>query len=280
MFIALTAQDLAAATEPFRRQGQPISLVPTMGALHRGHASLFDIAQHHSPCVVASIFVNPLQFSDPSDLQAYPLTPQADLDLCREHGVDVVYTPTATSMYPAGFATTVHIDGLTEIFEGQSRPGHFDGVATVVSKLFNACRPDIAIFGQKDFQQVAVIRRLITDLDLPIELIAAPTCRDDDGLALSSRNARLDPEARSRAANLWRGLSKARRQYQAGERNGRELEETVRRESAIPGIDLDYVAVVDHETLTSKTIADDRSVILVAAYVGGVRLIDNVLLGP
>lgn len=280
MIIALTARDLAAATESPLRQGQPIALVPTMGALHRGHASLFDTAQHYSACVVASIFVNPLQFSDPSDLRAYPSTLQADLDLCRQHGVDVVYTPTVASMYPTGFATTVHINGLTEVFEGHSRPGHFDGVTTVVTKLFNACRPDIAIFGQKDFQQATVIRRLITDLDLPIQLIVAPTCRDEDGVALSSRNTRLDPEARSRATNLWRGLSKARTQYHAGERLGRELEEIVRRESAVSGIDLDYVAVVDSETLENKTVADDRSVILVAAAISGVRLIDNVLLGP
>jgi pantoate--beta-alanine ligase len=167
VIIASTARDLAVATEQSRREGQRIALVPTMGALHRGHTSLFDIAKEGNTLVVASIFVNPRQFGDPSDFNAYPITLEADLDLCRQHGVDVIYSPTASTMYPSGFATTVHIDGLTDIYEGQSRPGHFDGVTTVVTKLFNACRPDCAVFGQKDFQQVAVIRRLILDLDLP-----------------------------------------------------------------------------------------------------------------
>lgn len=279
MIIAPTAHDLAAATKSSRRQERPIALVPTMGALHRGHTSLFDAAQQYSAFVVASIFVNPLQFGDSADLRAYPSTPEADLDLCRRHGVDVVYAPEAAAMYPSDFSTTVHIDGLTEIFEGAFRPGHFDGVTTVVAKLFNACRPDIAVFGQKDFQQAAVIRRLITDLDLPIELVVAPTQRDDDGLALSSRNVRLNPQSRLQATNLWRGLTRAHEQYRSGERDSRLLEDTVRRTCTVPYVELDYVAVVDCETLKGKPLADDASVILLAAMVDGVRLIDNVLLG-
>lgn len=279
MIIAPTPRDLADVTRASRREGRPIALVPTMGALHRGHASLFDTARENSAFVVASIFVNPLQFSDATDLRAYPSTPEADLDVCRRHGVDAVYIPTAATMYPSGFSTSVHIAGLTEVFEGASRPGHFDGVTTVVAKLFNACRPDIAVFGQKDFQQAAVIRRLITDLDLPIELVVAPTQRDDDGLALSSRNVRLDPESRLLATSLWRGLSRARDQYRSGEHDARVLEDAVRHTCTVPGVDLDYVAVVDRETLAAKSRADEQSVILMAAFVGGVRLIDNVLLG-
>lgn len=278
MIIASTARDLALATDQSRRQGQRIALVPTMGALHRGHTSLFDIAKDGNAYVVASIFVNPRQFGDPSDFDAYPITLEDDLDLCRHHGVDVVYSPTAATMYPSGFATTVHIDGLTDIYEGQSRPGHFDGVTTVVTKLFNACRPDCAVFGQKDFQQAAVIRRLIRDLDLPIELIVAPTTRAEDGLALSSRNIRLDPSSRELATNLWRGLSLAQKQFQTGERNVAVIRETVERICSQPGITLDYVAIVDRHTLELKIHCDDQTVILIAATVGGVRLIDNVLL--
>lgn len=279
MIIAPTAQELATATAPCRRQGRPIALVPTMGALHRGHTSLFDAAHRDSAFVVASIFVNPLQFSEPSDLLAYPAPLESDLELCRLHEVDAVYTPTARAMYPSGFATTVHIDGLTDKLEGQSRPGHFDGVTTVVTKLFNACRPDFAIFGQKDFQQAAVIRRLITDLDFPLEIVVAPTCRDDDGLALSSRNIRLTPEARTRATKLWRGLTAAKEQFDSGERHSEQLIETIRIICSIDGMELDYVEVADTETLETKPLADERSVILLAAVVDGVRLIDNVLLG-
>lgn len=278
MIIASTARDLAVATEQSRRQGQRIALVPTMGALHRGHTSLFDIAKKEDAFVVASIFVNPRQFGDASDFNAYPITLEADLDLCRHHGVDVVYSPTASTMYPTGYATTVHVEGLTDIYEGQSRPGHFDGVTTVVTKLFNACRPDRAVFGQKDFQQTAVIRRLIIDLDLPIELIVAPTARAEDGLALSSRNIRLDTQARELATNLWRSLSLAQKQFQAGERNVEIIRGTIERICTQPGIILDYVAIVDRQTLESKTHCDDQTAILIAATIGGVRLIDNVLL--
>jgi len=278
VIIASTSHQLTDVIGQCRRQARPIAMVPTMGALHRGHTSLFDVARRDSAFVIATIFVNPLQFSDPSDLESYPITLDADLELCRSHGVDAVYVPTAAVMYPQGFSTSVHIDGLTEILEGESRPGHFNGVTTVVTKLFNACQPDIAIFGQKDFQQAAVIRRLITDLDMPIELVIAPTMRDEDGLALSSRNVRLDGQSRILATNLWRGLSAALNQFAAGENRAHILIETVRDHCAAPGILLHYVAAVDTETLESKSQCDDHTVILLAATVGGVRLIDNVLL--
>lgn len=275
MIIARTVAELSEATG---RDGR-IALVPTMGALHRGHSSLFDVARRHAGVVVASIFVNPLQFGDPADLAAYPSTLDADLDLCRRHGVDVVYCPDATTMYPPGFATTVHIAGITDVLEGRSRPGHFDGVSTVVAKLLNACRPHLAVFGQKDFQQVAVIRRLVTDLDLAVEVLVAPTVRDSDGLALSSRNIRLDETARREATALWRGLARARGAFATGERDAETLCALVRDECRSPLIEIDYVAAVDDQSLRPADPCDERTVILLAATVGGVRLIDNVLLG-
>lgn len=275
MIIARTVAELSESTGRDRR----IALVPTMGALHRGHTSLFDEARRRADVVVASIFVNPLQFGDAADLAAYPSTLDADLDLCRRHGVDVVYCPDASTMYPPGFATTVHIGGITDVLEGRSRPGHFDGVSTVVTKLLNACRPHLAVFGQKDFQQVAVIRRLVTDLDLAVEVLVAPTVRDSDGLALSSRNIRLEDAARREAAGLWRGLTRARAAFGAGERDAEALCALVRDECRSPLIDFDYVAAVDDESLRPADPCDARTVILLAATVGGVRLIDNVLLG-
>lgn len=262
-----------------RRGGTLVALVPTMGALHRGHTSLFDEARRRADVVVASIFVNPLQFGDPADLAAYPSTLDADLELCRRHRVDVVHLPDASSMYPPGFATSVHVAGITDVLEGRSRPGHFDGVTTVVSKLLNATRPDLAIFGQKDFQQASVVRRMIADLDMPVELVLAPTVRDTDGLALSSRNVRLDGESRRAATALWRGLSAAKSAHDAGERTAAALSSIVRSQCASPLIDLDYVAVVDAESLQETETCDRDTVILVAAIVGGVRLIDNILLG-
>lgn len=276
MNVSRTAEELTATID--RRDDATIALVPTMGALHQGHTSLFDEARRRADVVVASIFVNPLQFGDPVDLAAYPSTLDADLELCRRHGVDVVYLPQASTMYPMGFSTKVHVSGITDVLEGRSRPGHFDGVTTVVAKLLNACRPDIAVFGQKDFQQATVVRRMMTDLDIQVRLVLAPTVRDTDGLALSSRNVRLDPAARESATALWRGLSAAKKAYDAGERSGGTLSTIVRSHCASPLIELDYVAIVDTESLVSKEICDDDSVILIAAVVGGVRLIDNVLL--
>lgn len=277
MIVTRTVAELSATID--RRTGSTVALVPTMGALHRGHTSLFDEARRRADIVVASIFVNPLQFGDPADFAAYPSALDADLDLCRRHGVDLVYVPDASIMYPLGFSTSVHVAGITDVLEGRSRPGHFDGVTTVVAKLLNACRPDIAIFGQKDYQQATVVGRMITDLDIQVRLVLAPTERDADGLALSSRNIRLDPESRRAATALWRGLSAAEKAYEAGERTAADLATIVRSHCVSPLVELDYVAVVDGESLVPEETCDDHTVILVAAVVGGVRLIDNVLLG-
>ncbi|MGA0878516.1 MAG: pantoate--beta-alanine ligase [Ilumatobacteraceae bacterium] len=277
MIVTRTVAELSAGID--RRHGTSVALVPTMGALHRGHTSLFDEARRRADVVVASIFVNPLQFGDPADLASYPSTLDTDLALCRRHGVDVVHLPDAATMYPPGFSTSVHVAGITDVLEGRSRPGHFDGVTTVVSKLLNACRPDLAMFGQKDFQQASVVRRMITDLDIQVRLVLVPTERDTDGLALSSRNVRLDPRARQAATALWRGLSAAKQAFDAGERTAEVLSTIVRSQCSSPLIALDYVAVVDAESLEPKQTCDDDTVILIAALVGGVRLIDNVLLG-
>lgn len=278
MIVTRTAEEISASLD--RRPGTTVALVPTMGALHSGHTSLFEESRRRADIVVASIFVNPLQFGDPADLAAYPSTLDADLELCRRHDVDMVYLPEASTMYPPGFSTSVHVAGITDVLEGRSRPGHFDGVTTVVAKLLNACRPDIAVFGQKDFQQATVVRRMIEDLDIQVRLVLAPTVRDSDGLALSSRNIRLDPESRRTATALWRGLSAAEKAHEAGERSADALSAIVHSHCASPLIELDYVAVVDAESLVPTGTCDEQTVILVAAVVGGVRLIDNVLLGP
>lgn len=275
MIIVRTVAELAEVLGGDRR----VALVPTMGALHRGHTSLFDEARRHADVVVASIFVNPLQFGDAADFATYPSTLDADLDLCRDHGVDVVYCPDAAVMYPPGFATTVHVGGITDVLEGHSRPGHFDGVSTVVTKLLNACRPQLAVFGQKDFQQVAVVRRLVADLDIGVEVLVAPTVREPDGLALSSRNIRLDGAARGEATALWRGLARARVAFGTGERDAGTLCDLVHDECRSPLIAVDYIAAVDRDSLVPTEVCDERTVILLAATVGGVRLIDNVLLG-
>ena len=252
-------------------------MVPTMGALHVGHVSLIRRAQSIGASVVVSIFVNPLQFGDSSDLATYPSDIDRDLDICRETSVDLVWAPSVEHMYPSGFATRVSVTGVSEPFEGRHRPGHFDGVATVVTKLFSVVRPDTAVFGAKDFQQVAVIKRLTSDLGLPITIDVAPTVRDHDGLALSSRNVRLDPPARTRALAIPRSLRAAEDAWKSGVRSSRELEAIVTTE--LGDLDIEYAAVVDPSTLSERTNDDDSAVVLVAATVGGVRLIDNVVLG-
>lgn len=252
-------------------------MVPTMGALHVGHVSLIRRAQSIGASVVVSIFVNPLQFGDSSDLATYPSDIDRDLDICRETSVDLVWAPTVEHMYPSGFATRVSVTGVSVPFEGHHRPGHFDGVATVVTKLFSVVRPDTAVFGAKDFQQVAVIKRLTSDLGLPITIDVAPTVRDHDGLALSSRNVRLDPPARTRALAIPRSLRAAEDAWKSGVRSSRELEAIVATE--LGDLDIEYAAVVDPSTLSERTNDDDSAVVLVAATVGGVRLIDNVVLG-
>ena len=278
MHILRTPQELSQSVDAYRAKGQSVAMVPTMGALHQGHASLFKIAHEHADVVVATIFVNPLQFNNSADFQKYPLQMDYDVQLLEEHGVHFLYAPTVDTMYDSGFSTSVSIDGITDLLEGASRPGHFSGVATVVTKLFSAGRPDVAVFGQKDFQQFAVIQRLVADLDMPIRLIMAPTIREEDGLAMSSRNVRLSRSARQEAVAISQGLLAAQDQFALGSRESKRLVESVVSVLAPTSAEIDYVKLVDAKTLQDATTASKGSVIVVAVVLDDVRLIDNLVL--
>ena len=273
--VVRTIRELEAVLEPKRRAGLVIGLVPTMGALHEGHLSLIRAARARCDVVVVSIFVNPLQFGSGEDLDSYPRDEEKDLRSAEIEKVDVVFAPSIAEMYDTARATTVHVAGIGERFEGASRPGHFDGVATVVAKLFGLVGPHVAFFGQKDAQQLAVIRRMVADLSLPVEIVACPTVRAPDGLALSSRNAYLSDDERARATVLWRALGAGAALVRSGGTTSdavREMESVV---AEVPGVSLDYAAVVDPETFDDPV--SGSSLLIVAARVGNTRLIDNLL---
>ena len=259
-----------------------LGLVPTMGALHAGHESLVRAARERCAGVVVSLFVNPTQFAAGEDLGRYPRTFAEDCAMLEREGVDVLFAPEAGEMYPAGFssqgaATFVEVAGIGDRLDGASRPGHFRGVATVVAKLFGIVGPDVAFFGQKDAAQVAVLRAMVRDLNMAVELVVCPTVREADGLALSSRNRYLSAAERGEALALSRGLRGAVRAWEAGEMRASELERVLRRELA--ELRLDYAAVVDAGTLEPVQEARAGALVAVAAWVGGTRLIDNVVLG-
>ncbi|MGE7206305.1 pantoate--beta-alanine ligase [Sphingomonas sp. NPDC019816] len=266
---------LVAALAALRADGVRIAFVPTMGALHVGHIALIEAAKRPGTKVVASIFVNPKQFGPNEDLGRYPRREQADIRMLTEAGCDLVWMPGVEAMYPDGHATTIHVAGVSEGYDGESRPGHFDGVATVVAKLFNQVRPDAAYFGEKDFQQLAVIRRMVADLDFGIEIVGVPTQRDDDGLALSSRNIYLDEEQRAKAVALPRALGVAARAIGRGEEPATVLADA-RATLTAAGFEVDYIALADAETLTPDPAADRPRRLLAAARMGATRLIDNV----
>ena len=278
MQILNTIAELRAWLRAARRQGQSVGLVPTMGALHEGHISLVRAAKASCDVVVASIFVNPTQFGPNEDFTRYPRTFEADCDLLRAEGVHAVFAPSAQEMYPAGSATFVEVAGLSDRLDGNSRPGHFRGVATVVSKLFIAAEPDRAFFGQKDAAQVAVLRRMTADLLLPVELIVCPIVREPDGLAMSSRNRFLSPKERSQALVLSRALETVRKAHAAGESRARELESTAATCFADePEVRVDYIAAVNGATLEPVEEAGPGTLFAVAAWVGTTRLIDNMI---
>lgn len=277
-------QRMASVSRKLRREeDKTIGLVPTMGALHDGHLSLVREARRMCDVVVVSVFVNPTQFGPGEDFERYPRDLTKDTTQLSDYNVEYIFAPAVEEIYPKGFATYVTVEGLSEQYEGASRPGHFRGVATVLTVLFNTVRPDFAFFGQKDAQQTLVVRRLVRDLAFDTEVVVLPTVREESGLALSSRNAYLSKDERRSAAVLYRALSQAREAYNEGERNARKLAEFVRTTvEAVPGVRLDYVGVTDGETMEKlDKIADDRPVLIsLAAFVGPTRLIDNILIQP
>ncbi len=269
---------MTAWSEGLRREGVTIGFVPTMGALHDGHRALIRAARLHCDALVVSIFVNPAQFAPHEDLATYPRPIAKDRALCREEGVDVCFEPTTTTMYPAGFQTVVTVPSVARRWEGESRPHHFGGVATVVTKLFGIVRPHLALFGQKDFQQAALVRRLVKDLDLGVRIIVRPTVREPDGLAMSSRNVYLSPEERRTAPIFYRALEAGRKAVERGVKDAASAQ-TIMREllAGEPAVRIDYLAVCDPATLEPLTTIGRQAVLLGAIRIGSVRLIDNVV---
>ena len=263
-----------------REQDKTIGLVPTMGALHEGHLSLVREARRMCDIVVVSVFVNPTQFGPSEDFDKYPSDLTKDTALLGDYNVDYIFAPPVEEMYPKGFATYVTVEGLSEQLEGASRPGHFRGVATVVTILVNTVRPDFAFFGQKDAQQALIIRRLVKDLAFDTEIVILPTVREDSGLAISSRNSYLTPEEQASAAVIHEALKRAKTAYKEGERSAGRLEILVRSTIELePRARVDYVSVVDADTLEHLDRLDERPMLIaVAAYVGKTRLIDNTIL--
>ena len=276
MQIVREMSDLASALSPWRKAGEKIALVPTMGALHAGHMALVNAARAGADKVVASIFVNPLQFGANEDLGRYPRQEAEDAKLLEAHGCDLIWMPTADQLYPPGFATTVSVAGVSERWDGEARPGHFAGVATVVAKLFTAVKPDLAFFGEKDFQQLAVIRRMTDDLGLGVEIRGVPTVRDADGLALSSRNAYLTADERHRALALPQALEEACDAILGGKPVDPVLDRARDRLSDAGFSQIDYFALVDAATLEPLEAATGEMRLIAAAVIGTTRLIDNV----
>ena len=278
MTIATTIDAAHAACSAARRAGKRIGLVPTMGALHEGHLSLVRIVQAKSDFVVVSIFVNPLQFGPTEDLSKYPRTFERDRTLLAKEGVDLIFAPTVAEMYPSRATTYVTVEGLSDRLDGQSRPGHFRGVTTVVSKLFHVIEPDLAVFGQKDAAQLAIIRRIVRDLNIPVQIVAGPIVREPDGLAMSSRNAYLNPQQRKQALVLSRTLRTVQERFQQGERCAEKLIAAGREVfTAEPNVRVDYFLVVDPESLEPIADITGQALVAVAAYVGATRLIDNIV---
>jgi len=279
MKICATIEEMRAASRAARGAGKRLGFVPTMGALHEGHLSLVRAAKNSCDVVAASIFVNPTQFGPNEDLAKYPRSFERDCELLEREGVELLFAPTVEEMYPAGSVTWVTAEELSGKLDGRSRPGHFRGVTTVVAKLFHIVEPDAAFFGQKDAAQVAVIRRMVRDLNLPVEIVACPIVREADGLAMSSRNAYLDAQQRKQALVLHRSLVRVQKMAEAGEHDSARLVAAGREEfDGESSVRLDYFEVVNPETLDPVADVSGCALVAVAAYVGSTRLIDNVLL--
>jgi pantoate--beta-alanine ligase len=279
MKICATISEARAACRDARTNRKRLGLVPTMGALHEGHLSLVRAGNAQCDAVAVSIFVNPTQFGPTEDLSKYPRQFDQDCQLLEKEGVDILFAPSVEEIYPDGQVTWVLVEGLSEKLDGRSRPGHFRGVTTIVAKLFHILQPDAAFFGQKDAAQLAVIRRMVQDLNFPIEIVACPIVREPDGLAMSSRNAYLNREERGRALVLQRSLQQVQRKFQGGERIAAKLiaaaKDVFARE---PQVVLDYFEIVDPDTLDSVERISQKTLVAVAAYAGSTRLIDNIVL--
>jgi pantoate--beta-alanine ligase len=272
--------DTRITCRDFRRSGKHLGLVPTMGALHEGHLSLVRAAKAATDAVAVSIFVNPTQFGPTEDLANYPRQFERDCQLLEREGIDLIFAPTSEEMYPNGAVTWVLVEGLSDKLDGRSRPGHFRGVTTVVSKLFHIAEPDVAFFGQKDAAQVAIIRRMVCDLNFPVEIRVCPIVRESDGLAMSSRNAYLNPEERERALVLRRSLLRVEARFQEGEKKSANLIRAALDVFAKqPDVRLDYFEIVDPDTLDPVEDISQPALVAIAAFVGNTRLIDNVILG-
>lgn len=280
MKVVRNINNMQTLSRDWRGAGEKIALVPTMGYLHEGHLQLVRQAAEQASKVIVSIFVNPTQFAPEEDYGDYPRDFSRDEELCRREGVDVIFYPSAEAMYPDGFSTWVIEDKLSNTLCGNSRPTHFCGVTTVVCKLLNAVLPDIAVFGQKDAQQALIIKRMVRDLNFPVEIILAPIVRDADGLAVSSRNVYLSDQQRRRALSLSRGLREALKAFDDGERDASVLTKTVRCELKKAGANIDYVELVDCDNLQPLENVDRPSLLAAAACFDGIRLIDNCLLEP
>jgi pantoate--beta-alanine ligase len=279
MEIISDPQDMQGLAREWRGQGLKIVLVPTMGFFHRGHVSLMDYGRNHGDKLVVSLFVNPAQFGPQEDLARYPRDLDRDARLAREAGVDILYTPAAASMYPPGYQTFVSVGQLSQGWCGASRPGHFQGVATVVLKLLNQVTPEVAVFGEKDYQQLQVVKRMVADLDVPTGIVGRPIVREPDGLAMSSRNTYLNPEERAAALCLYRALLAARELAVSGAKRRDHITEAVRQIiTATPHTSIDYVALVNPQTLQEVDTLEGEARLLLAVWLNKTRLIDNTLL--
>jgi pantoate--beta-alanine ligase len=281
MQICKTIQEMRTASSAAKLSDQRLGLVPTMGALHEGHLSLIRAAKKKCEVVVVSIFVNPTQFAPNEDFTKYPRRFERDCQLLEREAVDLLFAPAAEEMYPQGTTTWVTVEGLSDKLCGKSRPGHFRGVTTVVAKLFQIIQPDAAFFGQKDAAQLAIIRRMVRDLNTPVEISGCPIVREGDGLAMSSRNAYLDPQQRKLAPVLHRSLLKIQQVFNEGEHRAANLIQTGKQViAAEPSVRLDYLEIVDPDTLECISEISGSALVAVAAFVGGTRLIDNIQLCP
>jgi len=278
MKVAKTIESVRRLVKAARIAGRKIGFVPTMGALHIGHISLIEAAKKNCDFVVVSIFVNPTQFGPNEDFTKYPRPIEADLNICRKAGVDVIFAPTPQEMYPAENLTLVEVEKISEPLCGKFRPGHFRGVATVCAKLFNIVLPDVAYFGQKDAQQAIVIKRMVADLNMPLKIVVCPTVREKTGLAMSSRNQYLTPQQKKDAAYIYKSLQKCRQMIKQGGRDTKKIIAEMRKVlKQIPSVEIQYVSIVDAETLQNIDKVADKILVAVAVKVGSTRLIDNIL---